>query len=60
MSVMCEYTCEACGETFVSDRTDEDAEAEFQHLFGNIPKEERAIICEDCFIKYMKQGGHIQ
>lgn len=54
------YTCAACGETYETDRTDDQAEAEFREVFGSIPKEERAIVCEDCFIKFMEKTGRLQ
>lgn len=44
-----EYVCAGCGETFESDWTDEEAEAEMLELFGNVPLEDRETVCDDCF-----------
>ncbi len=47
----CEYICEMCGGKFVKGWTDEEANAEAQELFGEIPEIEKAIVCDDCFNK---------
>ena len=43
------YTCAACGETSESEISDEEALAEAKLLWGDIPPEQRAVICDDCF-----------
>lgn len=43
------YTCAACGGTFESGWSDEEAEADALLLWGNIPPEETMVICDDCF-----------
>lgn len=43
------YTCAACGETFVSGWSEEEALAELKANFGNIPKEDCSVVCDDCF-----------
>ena len=48
-----EFICENCGETFYSERSDEEAEAEAQFLFGELSEEDKAILCDDCFQKLM-------
>lgn len=45
------YTCEMCGKTYEKGRTDEEAIAEMKEHFGEVPKEEQATICDDCFNK---------
>ena len=48
-----EYTCSACGETFNRGRPEEDALKEKDDLFPDIPIEECAIVCDDCFKEIM-------
>lgn len=43
------FTCALCGETYEKDWTDEEAEAEKDQLWGDVPLEECEIICDDCF-----------
>jgi len=43
------FTCAACGGEFEKARSDEDAFAEAEKYFGEIPESERAVICESCF-----------
>jgi DNA-directed RNA polymerase subunit RPC12/RpoP len=42
------YTCAACGGTFEKGWTDEEAEAEMKQLYGDLPKDDRVIICSSC------------
>lgn len=44
-----EYKCSACGGIFGKGWTDEEAEKEIKDIWGEIPKQERAVICDDCF-----------
>lgn len=44
-----DFTCAQCGGQFTKARPDEEALAEMEHYFGEVPEEERAIICGDCF-----------
>jgi hypothetical protein len=46
------YTCAACGGRSKS-RPDEEALAEAHELFGDMPKEELAVVCNDCWRKLM-------
>lgn len=48
-----EYTCDNCGRTFEKTWSDDDALAEATELFGEIPPEERAIVCDDCWREIM-------
>lgn len=45
------YTCELCGGTFPSEPgwTEEDRLAEMRENFGDIPEEDRASVCDDCY-----------
>lgn len=43
------YTCTACGETYDKGRSDEDAMMESKTLWGDLPKDELVVICDDCF-----------
>ena len=49
-----EFTCEMCQGTFVSTWTEEEAEKEYKDTFGSPSGEERAILCDDCHIEFMK------
>lgn len=50
-----EYQCALCKGVFkfVNDETwrDDKAQEESASLFGDIPPEQRAVICDDCFLK---------
>ena len=47
------FTCERCGETFESDWTDESANAEMLATFGELPKEDQAVVCDECYASIM-------
>jgi hypothetical protein len=50
------YTCELCDKDFLSDRTDEQAEAEMKQLYGKaIDREDCAVVCETCFLKIRRE-----
>ena len=44
-----EYTCERCHKTYQKGWSDEEAMEESEDIFGEIPKEDRAVICDDCW-----------
>ncbi len=44
-----EYQCASCNNIYEKGWSDEEAEAEMKDLWGNLPKEEMAIVCDDCF-----------
>lgn len=44
-----EYRCDACGGVFGEGWSDEAAVAESAALFGDIPADDRAKVCDDCF-----------
>jgi len=49
------FTCEACGKTYLKSWSDEEAKKEMKDIWGEIPPEERAIICDDCWKKRTKK-----
>ncbi len=52
-----EYTCEACGNTYEKEWTDEEADDEAFKLHGKTSKSaDMAIVCDDCFNKMREQG----
>jgi hypothetical protein len=55
-----EYQCAICGEIYVKGLSDEEAMAEKMQLIPDIPLDECALICDDCFIvvkKWEKRNG---
>lgn len=49
------YVCDECGETYEAGWSDEEAIAEMKKEFGDIPKEDRAIVCDHCYNQLMKE-----
>jgi ssDNA-binding Zn-finger/Zn-ribbon topoisomerase 1 len=50
-----EYTCDKCGEAFVSGWSDEEASAEFEENFPETAdEEETAVLCDDCYKAFMQ------
>lgn len=43
--------CDNCGKTFVSDRPDGEALKECAERFGEMPREDLALVCTGCFDK---------
>ena len=43
------YTCAVCKNTYEKGWSDQEQEKEMKEIWGDIPKEDRAIICDDCF-----------
>jgi hypothetical protein len=44
-------TCDLCKQEFEPARPDEEAMAECRSYFGNVLKEELAVVCDDCWEK---------
>lgn len=44
-----EFKCEHCGGTFETTWSEEEADEEMKQMFGDVPKEEQAVICDDCY-----------
>lgn len=45
------YTCSLCKEKFEKGWSDEEAMQESKEIFGNLPPQDLAVICDDCFYK---------
>lgn len=45
------FKCDACKGVFPKARSDEEAEADALKLHGNIPIEDRATVCHNCWLK---------
>ena len=43
------YTCAACGATFESHWTEEEALAEMEAKFGQLPEDQQVCICDPCY-----------
>jgi len=52
-----EYRCEVCGGVFQKGRSDEEAIAEKEKLFSDVPLEDCGIVCDDCFKAMDKEFG---
>lgn len=57
-----EYTCTACGETFIMGRDDNEAKAEHEERKKSLPDYDDGlppqIVCDDCFKAIMRSRGH--
>jgi len=47
------YTCAACDGVFSFDWTEEEALAEKEKNWGDMPIEDMAIVCDDCYREMM-------
>ena len=43
------FQCALCGGMFEKGKSDEEAMRESEEHFGKVPKEELAIVCDDCW-----------
>lgn len=50
-----QFICEQCGGVFDKEVTDEEAMKESKEIFGDIPQNQLAIVCDDCFKKVMER-----
>lgn len=48
-----EYRCECCGVVYEKCRTDEEAMAEAEDIFGDALDDNPAIVCDDCWRQMM-------
>lgn len=48
------YTCSACGHSFVTERSDEDARAEAATVFPDVPMADMAVVCDNCYQRMMR------
>ena len=46
-----EYKCAICLNIYEKDWSDKEAENEVKEIWGEIPQEQRVVICDDCFNK---------
>lgn len=44
------YRCARCRVVFEKGWSDEEADAEAQQTFGEIPPDERVVVCHDCYL----------
>jgi DNA-directed RNA polymerase subunit RPC12/RpoP len=44
-----EYKCASCQNIYEKGWSDEEAEKEVKEIWGEIPQEQRVVICDDCF-----------
>ena len=51
---MNKFQCDNCGKIEKQIGTEEDTIKEMLELWGNIPSEERAIVCDNCFAEFME------
>ena len=49
------YTCENCGHSYEKGWGDEEAKAESQSNWGNMPAEDLAVVCDGCHKEMMGQ-----
>ena len=49
------YTCAACGLTFDSAWSDEEAKLELKEVFGDVSSKDCNIVCDDCYLE-MSRG----
>lgn len=51
------FTCEGCGRVIETEHPEEEAWAEAaQNGFSNVPREEMASVCDDCYEEAMRAG----
>lgn len=43
------FTCAMCDKEFEGAWTDEEALTEMKENFGDVPEEDQAVICDDCY-----------
>ena len=55
-----QYTCQGCGRSFVSEWTEEEKMQEMRDLWGNLPPEEQATVCDDCFQRLLTETGRMK
>jgi hypothetical protein len=49
------YTCDLCGQTYEKAWTDEEALAEAEDNFSPAELEDTAVVCDDCYRKFMPE-----
>jgi DNA-directed RNA polymerase subunit RPC12/RpoP len=57
---MTTYRCARCGEEFINNWSEEEAEAEYERLFGRPLDRDRAVVlCDDCHHLMLRQGRRV-
>ena len=51
MSIGRKYKCGLCNKEFKAAWTEEEAKAEMIANFGDVPEEDQAVVCDDCYNK---------
>jgi DNA-directed RNA polymerase subunit RPC12/RpoP len=46
-----EFKCSSCGNIYKKGWSDKEAMEECADIWGDVPAEEQAIVCDDCFKK---------
>lgn len=54
MNEITEFKCEKCNKIFTKGWSDEEAEKEYSEAIYNTGRDERCLICEDCFKLFHK------
>ena len=44
-----EYRCASCRNIYEKGWSDKEARKEMQEIWGEVPEQQRAVICDDCF-----------
>lgn len=47
------FTCAQCHETFARSWTDAEAMMECKAIFGDVPREDLVMVCDDCYQQLM-------
>jgi len=48
------FVCDHCKGSFIRSRSDEEMQSEERSVFGkNVPESDRAIVCDDCYQRFM-------
>lgn len=50
------FLCTSCGGAFENTWSDEEAEKASKEQFGDIPEDEKVVVCEDCYYKLLEQA----
>lgn len=53
-----DYQCEQCRGVFTKARADDEAWQETKEIFGDVNRQDCAIVCDDCFNEIMGRVKH--
>jgi rubredoxin len=54
------FRCSRCGLWFAKGQTEEEAMAEYRANFKDFPKDQRALVCDDCYPIIVKFIGELR